>query len=57
MAPKLNLAQQAVYDDLLELVRTHMTLVPDARVVVKEDAKGGIVFAIIVPTPTSRVRH
>jgi hypothetical protein len=57
MAPKLNLLQQVVYEDLLELVRTHKNLVPDARVVVKEDAKGGIVFAIIVPTSTSRVRH
>jgi hypothetical protein len=54
MAPKLNLLQHVVYEDLLELVRAHRNLVPDARVVVKEDAKGAIVIAIIVPTRAPR---
>ncbi len=55
MQPKLNLGQQVVYRDLLDLVRKHATLLPDARVAVKENAKGEIVIAIIVPTVT--VRH
>jgi hypothetical protein len=55
MAAKLNLGQQVVYRDLLALVKKHATLVPDARVAVKENAKGEIVIAIIVPTPTTRI--
>ena len=50
MAPKLSLGQQVVYRDLLDLVRRHASLVPDARVAVKENAKGEIVIAIVVPT-------
>jgi hypothetical protein len=50
MVPKLSLGQQVVYRDLLDLVSRHATLVPGARVAVKENAKGEIVIAIIVPT-------
>jgi hypothetical protein len=32
-------------------------LVPNARVAVKENAKGELVIAIIVPTPMAGVRH
>jgi hypothetical protein len=52
MVPKLSLGQQVVYRDLLDLVKRHTTLVPDARVAVKENAKGEIVIAIIVPMKT-----
>jgi hypothetical protein len=54
MVPKLSLGQQVVYQDLLELVRKHASLVPQARVAVKENAKGEIVIAIIVPAPAFR---
>jgi hypothetical protein len=57
MVPKLSLGQQVVYRDLLELVQKHASLVPNARVAVKENAKGDIVIAIIVPTPILRIRH
>jgi hypothetical protein len=57
MVPKLSLGQQVVYRDLLELVQKHASLVPNARVAVKENDKGDIVIAIIVPTPLPRVRH
>jgi hypothetical protein len=53
MVPKLSLGQQVVYRDLLDLVKRHTTLVPGARVAVKENAKGEIVIAIIVPMKTS----
>jgi hypothetical protein len=56
MVPKLNLGQQVVYRDMLELVKKHASLVPNARVAVKENAKGEVVFAIIVPTPMSKMR-
>jgi hypothetical protein len=49
MVPKLSLGQQVVYQDLLDLVRRHTALLPDARVAVKENCKGEIVIAIIVP--------
>jgi hypothetical protein len=55
MVPKLSLGQQVVYRDLLDLVKRHTTLVPGARVAVKENAKGEIVIAIIVPTTASSV--
>jgi hypothetical protein len=51
MVAKLSLGQQVVYRDLLDLVQKHASLVPNARVAVKENAKGEIVIAIIVPTP------
>jgi hypothetical protein len=51
MVTKLSLGQQVVYRDLLDLVQKHASLVPNARVAVKENAKGEIVIAIIVPTP------
>jgi len=51
MAAKLSLGQQVVCRDLLDLVQKHASLVPNARVAVKENAKGEIVIAIIVPTP------
>ncbi len=57
MGPKLNLGQQVVYRDLLNLVQKHASLVPNARVAVKENARGEIVIAIIVPTPTPGIRH
>ena len=57
MVPKLNLGQQVVYRDMLDLVKKHATLVPNARVAVKENARGELVIAIIVPTPTAGVRH
>jgi hypothetical protein len=57
MYPKLSLGQQVVYRDLLKLVEQHANLVPDARVAVKENAKGELVIAIIVPTFTSRIRQ
>ena len=57
MVPKLSLGQQVVYRDLLELVQKHASLVPNARVAVKENAQGDIVIAIIVPTAMPRVRH
>jgi hypothetical protein len=57
MVPKLNLGQQVVYRDMLDLVKRHATLVPNARVAVKENAKGELVIAIIVPTPMAGVRH
>ena len=57
MVPKLNLGQQVVYRDLLNLVQKHASLVPNARVAVKENAQGEIVIAIIVPTPMPRTRH
>jgi adenylate kinase family enzyme len=44
------------YRHLLDLVNKHATLVPNARVAVKENAKGEVVFAIIVPTPMAGVR-
>ena len=50
--PKLSLGQQVVYRDLLDLVSRHATLVPGARVAVKENSKGEIVIAIIVPAET-----
>jgi hypothetical protein len=56
MVPKLNLGQQVVYRDMLDLVKKHASLVPNARVAVKENAKGEVVFAIIVPTPMSKIR-
>ena len=49
MVAKLSLGQQVVYRDLLDLVEKHASLVPNARVAVKENAKGEIVIAIIVP--------
>ena len=55
MGPKLSLGQEFVYRDLLALVQKHATLVPAARVAVKENAKGEVVIAIIVPLPTPRV--
>jgi hypothetical protein len=57
MVPKLNLGQQVVYRDMLDLVKKHATLVPNARVAVKENAKGEVVFAIIVPTPMPGARY
>jgi hypothetical protein len=54
MVPKLSLGQQVVYQELLELVRKHAGLVPQARVAVKQNAKGEIVIAIIVPAPGLR---
>jgi hypothetical protein len=57
MVPKLSLGQQVVYRDLLELVQKHASLVPNARVAVKENAQGDIVIAIIVPTPMPRIQH
>jgi hypothetical protein len=57
MVPKLNLGQQVVYRHLLDLVNKHATLVPNARVAVKENSKGEVVFAIIVPSPMTRVPH
>jgi hypothetical protein len=51
MRPKLSLGQQVVYRDLLELVRKHSDLLPGARVGVKENARGEIVIAIVVPVP------
>jgi hypothetical protein len=56
MVPKLNLGQQVVYRDMLDLVKKHATLVPNARVAVKENAKGEVVFAI-VPTPMPGARY
>ena len=55
MVPKLSLRQQVVYRDLLGLVQKHARLVPDARVAVKENAKGEIVIAIIVPAPGAHI--
>jgi hypothetical protein len=46
----------ARYRDMLDLVKKHASLVPNARVAVKENAKGEVVFAIIVPTPMAGVR-
>ena len=57
MVPKLTLGQQVVYRDLLELVQKHANLVPRARLAVKENAKGEIVIAIIVPTAGARIGH
>jgi hypothetical protein len=54
MRPKLSLGQQLVYRDLLELVRKHSDFVPGARVAVKENARGEIVIAIVVPVPRAR---
>jgi hypothetical protein len=55
MVPKLNLGQQVIYRHLLDLVKTHATLVPNARVAVKENERGEVVFAIIVPSPIARM--
>jgi hypothetical protein len=44
MVPKLNLGQQVVYRDMLDLVKKHATLVPNARVTVKENVKGELVM-------------
>lgn len=55
MVPKLSIGQQVVYRELRELVQKHASLVPDARIAVKENAKGEIVIAIIVPTPGPRL--
>ena len=55
MAPKPTLGQQVVHLELLELVRRHASLLPGARVAVKENASGEVVIAILVPT--SNVRH
>jgi hypothetical protein len=55
MVPKLSLGQQVVYRDLVDLVQKHAEFLPDARVAVKENAKGEIVIAIIVPTPAPRI--
>ncbi len=57
MVPKLNLGQQVVFRDMLDLVKKHASLVPNARVAVKENAKGEVVFVIIVPTPMGGVKH
>ena len=57
MVPKLNLGQQVVYRDMLDLVKKHATLVPNARVAVKENQKGELVIAIIVPTPERASRE
>jgi hypothetical protein len=54
MRPKLSLGQQVVYRDLLDLVRRHSDLLPGAHVAVKENARGEIVIAIVVPTPGVR---
>jgi hypothetical protein len=56
MVPKLNLGQQVVYRDMLDLVKKHASLVPNARVAMKENAKGELVIAVIVPTPMAGVR-
>jgi len=55
MTSKLSLGHQVVYRDLLDLVRKHEGLVPGARVAVKENAKGEIVIAIIVPISGPRL--
>jgi hypothetical protein len=55
LAPKLSLGQQVVYRDLLDLVRRHETLVPGARVAVKENARGEIIIAIVVPVEASGI--
>jgi hypothetical protein len=57
MVPKLSLGQQVVYRDLLDLVRRHTALLPDARVAVKENSKGEIVIAIIVPAGMAGVSN
>jgi hypothetical protein len=57
MVPKLSLGEQVVYRDLLDLVRRHNALLPDARVAVKENSKGEIVIAIIVPAGMSSVSN
>jgi hypothetical protein len=57
MVPKLSIGQQVVYRDLLDLVRRHTALLPNARVAVKENSKGEIVIAVIVPAGMAGVSN
>jgi|HubBroStandDraft_1064217.scaffolds.fasta_scaffold01915_3 hypothetical protein len=41
---------------MLDLVKKHATLVPSARIAVKENAQGEVVFALIVPVPMAKMR-
>jgi hypothetical protein len=50
MAPRLSAGQEAVHQELIELVRRYEDVVPGARVTLKENAKGELVIAILVPT-------
>jgi hypothetical protein len=54
MASKLTLGHQVVHRELVDLVRRHEGLLPGARVAIKENAKGEIVIAIIVPVAAIR---
>ncbi len=51
MQPKPNLGQEAIYRDLVDLVRKHAEHVPGARVEWRETAKGELVIAIVIPSP------
>jgi hypothetical protein len=46
---RLSIGQQVVHRQLLELVRQQAALLPGARVAIKENARGEVVIAIIVP--------
>lgn len=47
---ELTLGQQAFLRALQALAESKRELVPDARVAVKVNAKGDVVFAVVVPT-------
>jgi hypothetical protein len=48
--PKLTLGLRAVLHDLEEFVAQRRELLPKARVATKENARGDVVLAIIVPS-------
>jgi hypothetical protein len=48
-APRLTLGQQAFLRDLEALAEAKRDLVRNARVAVKRNAEGDLVFAVIVP--------
>jgi hypothetical protein len=47
--PQLSLGHRVVFHALQELAEKHATLIPGARVAAKENARGEVVLAIIVP--------
>jgi hypothetical protein len=52
--PRLSVGQQVVHRQLLELVRQQAALLPGARVAVKQNDRGEVVIAIIVPVRGER---
>jgi hypothetical protein len=53
----LNLGERAFFNALRELTATNASLLKGARVAVKRNAAGDLVFAVVVPSERPAVVH